>query len=267
MKLKTKVLIAESSENFRTRISELLENEGNFEIVGATGDCLKAMELIRMERPDIVLTSLVLSGADGLMLLEKTSEIPKERRPKTIIISGFATNQVIMTAKNLGATYFIQKPCEPMFILSRIKMLIESNIDIEETSEPTDFNIQGEVSSVEHTVTEIIQGFRIPAHIKGYQYLREAIIRTQENMDLINAVTKELYPDVAKKFNTTPSRVEQAIRHAIELAWVRGNADALRQYFGHKVSDIDCRPTNSEFIAMIADKINLEKKVCNLQAM
>lgn len=267
MKLKTKVLIAESNENFRISMSEMLKNEGNFEIVGSTGDCLRAMELIKIERPDVVLTSLLLSGADGLMLLEKTGEIPKERRPKIIIISGFATNQVIMTAKNLGATYFIQKPCEPMFILSRIRMLIDSNIDAENTGEHIDIITQIDSERPEYAVTEIIQEFSIPANIKGYQYLREAIIIAKENMDVINAVTKELYPGVAKKFHTTPSRVERAIRHAIKVAWERSNEDVLQQYFGYKFYDIKNRPTNSEFIATIADKMNIEKRAYSLQAM
>lgn len=260
MERKTKVIIADSNEDCRARISDMLRNEGSFEIVGSTPDGLKAAELIRAKRPDIVVADLVLSGTDGLGLLERANEIPKEIRPKVIMVSGFASNRVITTAENLGAAYFIQKPCEPSFILSRINMLIGAD----EAISSIDQKSQQDDASLECAVTEIIHEIGIPAHIKGYQYLREAIVRVVEDMDIINAVTKELYPNVAREFHTTPSRVERAIRHAIEVAWDRGDVDVLHQYFGYTVSNIKGKPTNSEFIAMIADKLSMQRRACRV---
>lgn len=263
MERKTKVIIADSNENFRTLISDLLRNEGSFEIVGSTGDGIRATELIRTKHPDIVIADLVLSGTDGFTLLERAREMPKELRPKIIMVSGFASNQVITTAESLGAAYFIQKPCEPAALLSRIRMLTGNNSSVTETRMHNGFNPQTDDTSLECTVTEIIREIGIPAHIKGYQYLREAILSVLDNMNIINAVTKELYPKVAKQFQTSPSRVERAIRHAIEVAWDRGDVDVLQQYFGYTVSKIKGKPTNSEFIAMIADKLNIERRLCN----
>lgn len=260
MQRKTKVVLADSNEDFRAFTSELLRNEGSFEIVGSTSDGLRAAELIKAKAPDIVIADLVLSGIDGLALLEAANRIPAELRPKIIVVSGFAGNRLITMAESLGAAYFIQKPCEPSFLLSRIKIL--AGINGRESSGHTDLDAPGEDANLECTVTEIIHEIGIPAHIKGYQYLREAILRVVDNTDIINAVTKELYPKVAREFQTTPSRVERAIRHAIEVAWDRGNVDVLHRYFGYTVSNLKGKPTNSEFIAMIADKLKIEQRVC-----
>lgn len=260
MRQKTKILIADSNEEFRTSITRVLLNEEIFEIVGLTGDGLKAEELIKEKQPNIVLSELALSGADGLSLLENSADMPEKLRPKIIIISGFVSNQIITTAENLGAAYFIQKPCDPMFLLSRIKLLIENDDCDRLTKGHNEISDQWDASALEHTVTEIMHEFGIPAHIKGYQYLREAILKTVKDMDMINAVTKKLYPCVAEKYYTTPSRVERSIRHAIEVAWDRGNIEVLQQYFGYTVSSVKCKPTNSEFIAMIADRLEIAKR-------
>lgn len=258
MDRKTKVVIADSNEAFRNQISELLCNNGNYILTGATGDGSKALEHIMVNHPDIVLTDLVLSGTDGLTLLERATELPKELRPQIIVISSFVNNQVIATAESLGAAYFIQKPCEATFLLSRIKMFAKEYVDVGETS-GYPLRMQQENVSIEYTITEIMHQIGFPAHIRGYQYLREAILRVMDNMDMINAVTKELYPEVAEKFHTTSSRVERAIRHAIDVAWNRGDIEILQQYFGSKHSNIKNKPTNSELIAMIADRLNIER--------
>lgn len=258
MNQKTKVIIADSNESFRSLVTGLLIEEGSFEIAGSTGDGAKAAVLIAQSCPNIVLTDLLLSGIDGFALLEKASEMPPETRPKVIVLSGFVSNYTVTTAEALGAAYFIQKPCDPAFLLLRIKTLMHSCTTAKKANKCIMFKPPRECSYIEHTVTELMHEIGVPAHIKGYHYLREAILVTAENMDKLNAMTKELYPDVARTFHTTASRVERAIRHAIEVAWNRGDLDVLQKYFGYTVSNIKGKPTNSEFIALIADKLNME---------
>ena len=155
----------------------------------------------------------------------------------------------------MGAAYFVTKPCDIVTLLDRIRQISISKQPITQT--------KANDASLEALVTEIIHEIGVPAHIKGYHYLREAIILTINNMEMINAVTKVLYPEVAKRFNTTPSRVERAIRHAIEVAWDRGDVEVLQKFFGYTVSGIKGKPTNSEFIAMIADCLSLRRKQNN----
>lgn len=261
MQQKSKVVIADSNETFRTIISQQLISDGGFDIVGSTGDGIKAAELIKTKRPEIVVTDMVLSGCDGLSLLEKANELPNDYRPKFIMISSFAGNQVVSMAERLGATFFIQKPCDPTFLISRIKMLTASTNEYKSIERK-----KNSETNIERAITDILHEIGIPAHIKGYQFLRNAIIKTVEDIDIINAVTKGLYPNVAKEYKTTPSRVERAIRHAIEVAWDRGDVDVLHRYFGYTVSNVRGKPTNSEFIAMISDKLRLERTNVALSA-
>ena len=182
---------------------------------------------------------------------------------RTIVLSGFVNNKVISDCTNYGVDYFMPKPCDVPALLTRIRQLSghesysvpAAGIDCRESSAAARDDAQ-----LEAVVTDIIHEIGVPAHIKGYQYLREAIILTIKDMDMINAVTKVLYPEVAKRYNTTPSRVERAIRHAIEVAWDRGDIETLQKFFGYTVSNIKGKPTNSEFIAMIADNLSLRRK-------
>lgn len=260
MEQKTKAVIVDSNEAFRIRISDFLRDEGGFEIVGSTGEGAGAMELVRESLPDIVLTDLILLDVDGFTLLESISELPAEIRPKMIVVSNFTGNHMVTAAKNLGAVDFIQKSCDPRFLLFRIKTLLNTCNASGRLEEGEPFKTLCKSSSTERIVTELMHGIGIPAHIKGYQYLREAIMRAVDNMDIINAVTKELYPDVAKRFHTTASRVERAIRHAIEVAWNRGGLDVWEKHFGYTISNIRGKPTNSEFIALMADTISLDRR-------
>ncbi len=252
---KITILIADQSEDFRSLLSEALSKEADMEVVGGTGSGLEAMELIAARHPRLLLTDVALTGLDGLGLIERLSELPEERRPVAVMLSSFTNDRMLNSASMAGAAYFMQKPCDIACLEARIRMLCRGRAG----------SVRRELSvsrdpELETVVTEIIHEIGIPAHIKGYQYLREAIIRTVEDMDIINAVTKVLYPEVAEKFGTTPSRVERAIRHAIEVAWDRGNVETLQRFFGYTVSGIKGKPTNSEFIAMIADRLYLQKK-------
>ena len=259
MTTKISVLLADSGEDFRMLLSDLIEEEGDMEVVGAADNGERAISLIAELEPDILVTDLILPKMDGLSVLQYLQE--HNCRTRAIVVSGFYNQQIVTECSELGAAYFLPKPCSPDLLLPRIR----------QTASPKVLNIQNlqqnalaaprpQEPSLEAMVTDIIHEIGVPAHIKGYQYLREAIILTINDMDVINAVTKVLYPEVARKFNTTPSRVERAIRHAIEVAWDRGDIEVLQKFFGYTVSNIKGKPTNSEFIAMIADCLSLRRK-------
>ena len=192
---------------------------------------------------------IVLAQMDGIEVLEELGKL--EHRPKVLILSSFAKGSMAELAAAKGADHYMTKPCRVSTVCERIRQLTGENKKEENGDIP--YNL-------ENTVTSIIHEVGVPAHIKGYQYLREAILIAVADMDVINAVTKVLYPEVAKRFNTTASRVERAIRHAIEVAWDRGDLETLQKYFGYTVSNVKGKPTNSEFIAMIADRLQLQQK-------
>jgi len=257
MEKKTKVLIADPNEDFRTLLSDVLISEPDMEVVGTTGDGVRALEMVVQSNPDVLISDVVLTGIDGLSVLEKVSQLPESARPVPIIVTGFSSEHSMYAALSFGAAFFIQKPCDTAVLVSRIRLAAGT---AKLPSPSQSFRNQKPEQSLESVVTDIIHEIGIPAHIKGYQYLREAIILAIDDMDIINAVTKVLYPSVAKRFGTTPSRVERAIRHAIEVAWDRGDVDTLQNFFGYTVSGVKGKPTNSEFIAMIADRLSLERK-------
>ncbi|MDO4815919.1 MAG: sporulation transcription factor Spo0A [Bacillota bacterium] len=257
METKTRVLIADSNEDFRGLMSELLRNEEDMEPVGCAADGIDALALTAEYRPDIIVMDIVLRNLDGLEVLRRLPEACPET--KALVVSGFYNDKVIADCAAAGACYFVPKPCDAATLLGRIRQIRAYSGKSVLTNNPAPQTSRVE-ASLEAMVTDIIHEIGVPAHIKGYQYLREAIILTINDMDIINAVTKVLYPTVAKKFNTTPSRVERAIRHAIEVAWDRGDIEVLQKFFGYTVSNIKGKPTNSEFIAMIADCLSLRQK-------
>ena len=259
METKIRVLIADPNEDVRLLLTDLLDGEDDLAVAGYASDGLETLSRIEELDPDVVLLELVQPRLDGLGVLRKLSDT--EKKPVVLMLTGFVNAHVVAEAAELGAAYFISKPCDTAELLERIRQFGRR--------QPRATLLQGRGSapagtrnepSLESVVTEIIHEIGVPAHIKGYQYLREAIILTINDMDAINAVTKVLYPEVARKFSTTPSRVERAIRHAIEVAWDRGDVETLQKFFGYTVSGIKGKPTNSEFIAMIADNLSLRQK-------
>ena len=261
METKTRILMADPHPDFCRQLAELVQAEGDMEIVGRAGDGVEALAMAAELKPDMLLLELVLPKLDGLEVLRR---LPKSGYTgHTIVLSGFINSKVIADCSACGADYFMPKPCDTTALLCRIRELHSSDflsipaagVDCREMAVSKRSDIE-----LEAVVTDIIHEVGVPAHIKGYQYLREAIILTINDMDMINAVTKVLYPEVAKRFNTTPSRVERAIRHAIEVAWDRGDIEVLQRFFGYTVSNIKGKPTNSEFIAMIADSLTLKRK-------
>ena len=259
METMTRVLIADPSEDFRGMLSEVINGEEDMQVVGAAGDGQEALSMAETLQPDVLLTDLVLARLDGLGLLTALNQ--REDAPAAVVLSGLFNDQIISACSGLGVYYFMPKPCDIPALLVRIRQVandrrranVPASTGVAIAPVPTE-------PSLETQVTSIIHEIGVPAHIKGYQYLREAICITVNDMDAINAVTKILYPAVAKKFSTTPSRVERAIRHAIEVAWDRGDLETLQKFFGYTVSNIKGKPTNSEFIAMIADLLTLRRK-------
>lgn len=256
METKTRILIADANSEFCTLLTEFISNEKDFEVLGSAGDGLEALALTAELKPDILIMDLQLSQLDGLELLRRLPDTKAKCR--VVVLSGFINQNVLADCASLGVDYFIPKPCDVSSLLVHLRRISSSGA----SSSSGDFiePVSRRDADLEAVVTDIIHEIGVPAHIKGYQYLREAIILTINDMDMINAVTKVLYPEVAKKFSTTPSRVERAIRHAIEVAWDRGDIEVLQKFFGYTVSNIKGKPTNSEFIAMIADSLTLRRK-------
>ena len=247
---KKRVVVADAGEDFRRLLSQAIGAEADLVLVGETGDGEELVELCKTKAPDVVVMDMILSNIDGVEVLGQIGEL--SAKPRVLVVSSFASGSVADLAAARGADYFMMKPCRTPAVIERVRQMAAASRGEEET-EPRERNL-------ESTVTAIIHEIGVPAHIKGYQYLREAIIMTVEDMDVINAVTKVLYPEVAQKFGTTASRVERAIRHAIEVAWDRGDLDTLQKYFGFTVSNSKGKPTNSEFIAMIADRLQLQRR-------
>ncbi len=248
----TTVLIADSAEDFCTGLISALQRSDGFQVVGTAPDGEQALRQITEKRPDVLVLDLMLPKKDGIGVLKAIASM--ERKPITLATSAFMTEYVSTAAANLGVRYLMLKPCDMSALVERLEEIRGG----ESLRYPA--ARRNDKVSIESMVTGIIHEIGVPAHIKGYQYLREAIIIAVNDMDVINAITKVLYPQVAKTFQTTPSRVERAIRHAIEVAWDRGDLDTLQKFFGYTVSNTKGKPTNSEFIALIADKLQLQLK-------
>ena len=248
----TSVFIADSAEDFCTGLAAMLQRADGFQVTGTANDGEQAIRMITQLRPDVLVLDLMLSKQDGISVLKNIAGM--DRKPVTLATSCFVSDYVSGAAASLGVRYLMQKPCDMTALVERLEEIRGGESLRMMTPRRPD------KTSIETMVTGIIHEIGVPAHIKGYQYLREAIIIAVNDMDVINAITKVLYPQVAKAFNTTPSRVERAIRHAIEVAWDRGDLDTLQRFFGYAVSNTKGKPTNSEFIALIADKLQLQLK-------
>ncbi|MDO5546029.1 MAG: sporulation transcription factor Spo0A [Eubacteriales bacterium] len=246
------VFIADSAEDFCSGLTAALQRADGFRVLGTAGDGEQAIRMIEEKKPDILVLDLMLAKKDGISVLKSIANM--EHKPITLATSAFLTEYVSTAAANLGVRYLMLKPCDMAALVERLEEI--------RGGESLRYPVQRRTDkvSIETLVTNIIHEIGVPAHIKGYQYLREAIIIAVNDMDVINAITKVLYPQVAKNFGTTPSRVERAIRHAIEVAWDRGDLDTLQKFFGYTVSNTKGKPTNSEFIALIADKLQLQLK-------
>lgn len=246
MENRVSVILADSGEEHRIILKKTIENSGEFQVVGSTGSGAEALRLVQQTQPKLLIMDVVLPELDGFGLLRQLQTMG-ERAPRVIVVSASCAERTVSEAVRLGAWYFLPKPCNDGSLMELMRQAVYPE------QETGNFS-----PALEGQVTAIIHEIGVPAHIKGYQYLREAILLAVEDMEVINAVTKVLYPEVAKRFSTTPSRVERAIRHAIEVAWDRGDLETLQKYFGYTVNSAKGKPTNSEFIAMIADRLQLK---------
>ncbi|MBQ3215983.1 MAG: sporulation transcription factor Spo0A [Oscillospiraceae bacterium] len=248
---RTTVFIADNSEEFCKQLAAVLQQNQGFQVVGTANDGDSALRGISEWKPDLVVLDMMMPKRDGISILKAMASM--EQKPVTLATSAFITEYVATSVADLGVRYLMLKPCDTATLVERLEELRVPSQRLTLARKP-------EKTSIESMVTGIIHEIGVPAHIKGYQYLREAIIIAVNDMDVINAITKVLYPQVAKTFQTTPSRVERAIRHAIEVAWDRGDLDTLQRFFGYTVSNTKGKPTNSEFIALIADKLQLQMR-------
>lgn len=253
---KIKVLIADDTTEFGHNCSNVLKSYG-FDVKQSPKDGVAVLQEIDRNKPDVVLMDMFMPNLDSLAVMERLGADGKAK-PITMIMSSCDNAQLEKEALSSGASYYLIKPFDIEMLADRIAKLSNRDSDLTVIHS---FGNNSKNTDLELMITEIIHQIGVPAHIKGYHYLREAITLAVNNADIINSVTKQLYPTVAKKYQTTSSRVERAIRHAIEVAWDRGDIDVLNSYFGYTIHNERGKPTNSEFIAMIADKLRLRLKV------
>ena len=253
-----KVLLADDNKDFCDIIVDHLNKQEDITVVAFAMDGIDAMNKIRDTHPDVAVIDGIMPRLDGLGVLERLQKTEEDDRPITIILSALSQDKVVQKALDLGASYYMVKPFDMDALTQRIRQLMQEQKPLLKAVAPITANTA--VYDLETKVTNILHEIGVPAHIRGYHYMREAIIMSVNDMDVLNYITKELYPSIAKKCNTTPSRVERAIRHAIEVAWNRGKVDAIDALFGYTINNHKGKPTNSEFIALIADRLRLEMK-------
>lgn len=263
---KLRVVVADDNEKMVNLLGELVKEEQDMQLVGKATDGEETYRIIKLSEPDVVLLDLIMPKMDGLSLMEKVSNDKMIKKvPKFIIITAIGQEQIAEQAFNKGANYYIMKPFDNELVINRIRQTKEMGIVKNQGRKNVVTDKKTKEPNLEVDVTEIIHEIGVPAHIKGYHYLRDAIMMSVEDGEILNSITKILYPTIAKKNRTTPSRVERAIRHAIEVAWSRGKMDTIDELFGYTISTGKGKPTNSEFIALITDKIRLEYKTNNVR--
>ena len=247
---KMRVLLADDDTEFCARMSAVLDSADDFELVGIAENGEKALSAVNELRPDVLIIELMLPVMDGMSVLSRLHE-QDGPHPAVMVFSAFASPQIGAECAALGVDLFLRKPMEPQAVCERLRLWRTGQLRAVKAEESM---------ALELRVTEVIHQVGVPAHIKGYQYLRDAIIMVVKDQEMMGSVTKILYPAIAKKNQTTASRVERAIRHAIEVAWGRGKMETIDELFGYTISTGKGKPTNSEFIALISDKIFLEYK-------
>jgi two-component system response regulator (stage 0 sporulation protein A) len=258
---KIKVCVVDDNRELVGLLEEYISSQEDMDVAGVAHNGQECLEVLEQTQPDVLVLDIIMPHLDGLAVLEKMRNLNLNTLPNVIMLTAFGQEDVTKKAVDLGASYFILKPFDMDNLASHIRQVSgKSSAVLRKPSSAYRPQAEAKPKNLDASITSIIHEIGVPAHIKGYLYLREAISMVYNDIELLGSITKVLYPDIAKKFNTTASRVERAIRHAIEVAWSRGNIDSISSLFGYTVSMTKAKPTNSEFIAMVADKLRLEHK-------
>ncbi len=252
-----KVLLVDDNAELRHSLRITLAAQDGIAVVGECSNGQEALDFLSRAQADVVLLDIIMPQMDGYTFMEELSRRGGDQQPQVIVLSALGRDDFIMRAVELGARYYMIKPVENSVLISRIRDVCGRGVAVAESVRISAVN---RTPTIDEKLAGLFLTIGIPAHIKGYQYLREAVKMVIENPDVINRITKELYPGIGRRFATTASKVERAIRHAIEVAWSRGRIDTLNRAFGCKVATREDKPTNGEFIAMIADKLALEQR-------
>jgi len=265
---KTNIIIADDNKEFCNILNDYLLTQNDMVVTGIAENGVEALKLIEEKKPDLVILDIIMPILDGLGVLERLNTMDLNPMPRIIILSAVGNDKITQRALSLGADYYVLKPFDIEVLIKRIREMSNNTIcgdDVKKTFTYPD-NIEIKINKNQPVdritqITNIMHEIGVPAHIKGYKYLREAINMLVDNIDLLSSVTKELYPLIGEKFNTTASRVERAMRHAIEVAWDRGQVETINKIFGYTIRNEKGKPTNSEFMAMVADKLRLQNRV------
>ncbi|MFB4166420.1 sporulation transcription factor Spo0A [Virgibacillus sp. JSM 102003] len=255
---KISVCLVDDNRELVQLMEEYFDDQQDIEVIGVAHNGRECLEMLEEMQPDVLVLDIIMPHVDGLGVLNTIRSTERKKYPNVIMLTAFGQEEVMKKAVDLGASYFILKPFDLDNLSDQIRQ-VQGNITLQSSPKKGN-NKERKKKDLEASITNIIHEIGVPAHIKGYMYLREAITMVYNDIELLGSITKVLYPDIAKKFNTTASRVERAIRHAIEVAWSRGNIDSISALFGYTVSISKAKPTNSEFIAMVADRLRLEHK-------
>lgn len=252
---KIKVMIVDDNRDLVNTIADYFKEHPSIEVIHTAFNGKQCLELLEKQVPDVLLLDIIMPHLDGIAVMDYLHKEQLYPQMKVIMLTAFGQEEVMKQAVDLGTAYFMLKPFEFDRLVQQILQVVGNG---QSTTDVTPKRPVFKTKGIDFTITNVIKEIGVPAHIKGYSYLREAIQMVYHDIELLGSVTKVLYPEIAVKFDTTPSRVERAIRHAIEVAWNRGNYETISQTFGYTVHHLKSKPTNSEFIAMIADKIRLE---------
>lgn len=251
---KIRIFLTDDNDEIRAALHKYLEAQEDMIISGEAANGVEALQRLPECPSDVIILDLIMPQMDGFGVLEQVQRIPPEQRPRVIALTALGREDFIARALRLGVNYYMVKPVEMSQLMDRVR---DSARQMEGVCEEPPELPPPPSPNVDDRMSNIFLSLGIPAHIKGYQFLREGVRLVIEQPDRI---TKELYPSIARRYATSPSKVERAIRHAIEVAWDRGDVDTLNSYFGYTIHNLRGKPTNSEFIAMIADKMRLDKR-------
>ncbi|TFD92236.1 MULTISPECIES: sporulation transcription factor Spo0A [Jeotgalibacillus] len=257
---KIKVCIIDDNRELVSTLEQFISEQPDMEVAATAYNGQEFLDLIETTDADVCLLDIIMPHIDGLNALQRLKEMDLDKQPNVIMLTAFGQEDVTTKAVELGASYFILKPFDMENLVQTIRQVQGKKNPLSRSNSSKPVKSPQRKPNLDASITGVIHEIGVPAHIKGYMYLREAISMVYHDIELLGSITKILYPDIAKKYNTTSSRVERAIRHAIEVAWNRGNVEAISNLFGYTVSAVKSKPTNSEFIAMVADKLRLEHK-------